>query len=802
MVEAGNSEACSVTDSIIVTAEESPDPNLGFNVQECEGETVRLSANAEGVTYRWFWNNALLPESDSFIVVNLTGTYRVEVTNEGDCTSTDEVEVEFFALANADAGMDINFCEGEMASVNGTSSSIVYFWFKDGQPYPEDDLSFMTDEPGVYVLEAQNEAECSVFDTIVITEVPAPPVDFGDDIVACIGDVVDLEGPVQTGYEYQWFKDGIPLADTESIAVDSDGIYLLVVTDENGCSGEDAIEIGFEPGPTLSINETSISICEGDSFTAEVMTNASMVQWFKDGDIINGATGNTFMITESGNYTAQAEGTSGCLVTEDIEVIVNSLPDVSLGMDIVECEGTLINLESNVMGDVYSWQFGGSEISDESSVEVDQEGTYTLIVTNEFDCQASDDIEISYVPLPSIDLVSNAEYCEGESVMLNATSDGASFQWLLNGNPIAGATSPNYDANEPGTYEFIATGQGSCTNSQEVVVTEVTAPVVDLGGDVTLCPGESITLDAGPNSGATFEWSTGENTRTIDLSNDDVNLKTIQSVFVDVTNNAGCVTNQTILVTYIPVLDVMISSDGDGVCTGDSLFITATGAEDYTWNGPAGTFDLFGNSSILVYPGSLSEYTVMGSDECPNNMDTDTIIVDVFTPGIVSAGNDTCVLIGRSIDLNASGGAAYSWESDPTITSGLNSSSPTVMPEVETTYTVTITDINGCKQSDQVTVCIISDPLSIFKAVNAITPNGDGFNDELEFPGLEAFETNRLVIYNRWGNVVFEKDGYQTDDFLFKGLRNGEELPADTYYYVLTFDEFIVKETLTIIRPN
>jgi gliding motility-associated-like protein len=124
------------------------------------------------------------------------------------------------------------------------------------------------------------------------------------------------------------------------------------------------------------------------------------------------------------------------------------------------------------------------------------------------------------------------------------------------------------------------------------------------------------------------------------------------------------------------------------------------------------------------------------------------------------------------------------------------------MPEVETTYTVTITDSNGCKQSDQVTVCIIDDPLSIFKAVNAITPNGDGFNDELEFPGLEAFETNRLVIYNRWGNVVYQKDGYQTDGFLFSGLRNGEELPADTYYYVLTFDEFVVKETLTIIRPN
>jgi gliding motility-associated-like protein len=771
-------------------------------VQECEGETVRLSSNTDGVTYRWFWNNALLPESDSFLIVDMTGTYRVEVTNEGDCTTTDEVDVEFFPLADIDAGMDINYCEGQMASVSATTSSIIYFWYKDGVPYPEDDLSFMTNEPGTYVLEAQNEAECSVFDTIVITEVAAPPVDFGDDIIACIGDMVDLDGPVGNGYEYQWFKDGSPFTTTESISVDENGLYVLVVTDENGCSGEDAVQISFEPGPTLTINETGIELCQGESFTAEVTTNASSVQWFKDGTLINGATGTTFDIDESGTYTAQAEGASGCIVTEDIDVVVNPLPAVALGMDIVECEGTAVTLESNIAGDSYSWQFNGDEISTQEDVQVDQEGTYTLIVTNEFNCQASDEISLTYVPLPTIDLISDAEFCEGESVSLTASSNGATFQWFLDGNPILGATSPAYNASEPGTYEFVATGQGSCTNSQEVIVSEVSAPVVDLGGDVTLCPGESVTLDAGPNAGSTFEWSTGENTSSIELSNDDQDTRVTESVFVDVTNSAGCTTSQTISVTYIPVLNVLVSSSGNGVCTGDSLIINASGAEDYTWDGPGGTFEFLSNSSIVVFPETASEYIVMGSDECPANMDVDTIVVDVFVPGVVSAGNDTCVLIGRSIDLDASGGVSYVWENDPSIESGITTSSPTVMPEVETTYTVTITDSNGCKQSDQVTVCIIDDPLSIFKAVNAITPNGDGFNDELEFPGLEAFETNRLVIYNRWGNVVYQKDGYQTDGFLFSGLRNGEELPADTYYYVLTFDEFVVKETLTIIRPN
>jgi len=252
-------------------------------------------------------------------------------------------------------------------------------------------------------------------------------------------------------------------------------------------------------------------------------------------------------------------------------------------------------------------------------------------------------------------------------------------------------------------------------------------------------------------------------------------------------------------VTLLPVVVASISAD-NGVCEGDTLIISASGGEFYDWTGPAGTFNILSDNTIEVFPESSSDYSVEVSDQCPNNIDAASTTIEVFLPSNVSAGNDTCVLLGRSINLNASGGVSYLWEDDGTFVGQAIGARPEVMPEVETTYAVTITDANGCVQSDEVRICIIEDPLSIFKAVTAISPNGDGMNDRLEFQGLEAFEDNRLIIYNRWGNVIYEKSGYQQDDFLFDGTRNGEELPADTYYYILTFDEFKVKETLTIVR--
>lgn len=80
------------------------------------------------------------------------------------------------------------------------------------------------------------------------------------------------------------------------------------------------------------------------------------------------------------------------------------------------------------------------------------------------------------------------------------------------------------------------------------------------------------------------------------------------------------------------------------------------------------------------------------------------------------------------------------------------------------------------------------------------TPNSDGVNDVLEFEGLDLFDDINITVFSRWGNVVYQKRGYQRDADRWDGTRNGEALPADTYYYILEFDGFEIKSSLTLLR--
>ena len=101
---------------------------------------------------------------------------------------------------------------------------------------------------------------------------------------------------------------------------------------------------------------------------------------------------------------------------------------------------------------------------------------------------------------------------------------------------------------------------------------------------------------------------------------------------------------------------------------------------------------------------------------------------------------------------------------------------------------------------DEVVVLIANDPALSILAINLITPNGDGKNDVLEFFGADKFGTNSLKVYNRWGNLLYQKVDYQFDDERFDGTYQGEDLPAGTYYYVLSFRSGDIRQALTIVR--
>ncbi len=164
------------------------------------------------------------------------------------------------------------------------------------------------------------------------------------------------------------------------------------------------------------------------------------------------------------------------------------------------------------------------------------------------------------------------------------------------------------------------------------------------------------------------------------------------------------------------------------------------------------------------------------------------------------AGLDTTIWRYDTIQLNAVGGLSYNWTPDFNLSCG-DCYNPLAWPDSSITYYLTVSDGRGCDDYDTVRISVIDKPFDKFFIPNAITPNGDGYNDYWHIRDLERYPDHEVRIINRWGDEVFFASPYMND---WIGTWKGEELPGATYYYIIRikFNGQDVKfdGPLTIIR--
>ncbi|MBL7900348.1 MAG: T9SS type A sorting domain-containing protein, partial [Crocinitomicaceae bacterium] len=172
------------------------------------------------------------------------------------------------------------------------------------------------------------------------------------------------------------------------------------------------------------------------------------------------------------------------------------------------------------------------------------------------------------------------------------------------------------------------------------------------------------------------------------------------------TDGNGCQDKDTVQATLYTLPTVNAGSDGQ-VWVGDPWPLNATGAVTYLWNAHPSLSDL-NIANPNATPTSQTEYFVTGTDGngC-SNIDSVTIST-INLPGI-SAGVDKFICEGDNVQIFATGGLSYVWNTDPTLSS-TTISNPFASPLVTTTYTVEGTDINGCSNSDQVVVNVYTLP--------------------------------------------------------------------------------------------
>ncbi len=449
----------------------------------------------------------------------------------------------------------------------------------------------------------------------------------------------------------------------------------------------------------------------------------------------------------------------------------------------------ILNTTGAPPGAVYRWSGPGGFVASTPSVSGLRGGIYTLrIETPQGALIYETQITVPEPPeLLLTPALTTPGGCAPGGGSATVAASGGTPPYLFHIPGLAGQNTGTFTGLAAGSYALTLTDAAGCTVEGNFVIDAAQPPRPDLGDDVTLCPGESTVLDAG--NFASYRWSDGSGRSAL-------NVDQPGAYSVTVTDALGCTGADTVVVILSTTVNIVLQNDNLFLCPGDSLQFRISGGADYRWIDTSGTLSRLDVPNPIAKPRTTTAYTVIASTACA--ADTATFLVQVYNVR-AQAGPDTCIQRGQTIRLFATGGLTYSWDRSDYSLSSFTSPNPTVTPLRSTVFRVTVRDFNGCETVIEVPVAVVDGAPDI-TLINLISPNGDGKNDVLEFPELDKFANNALKVYNRWGDLVYQKLGYQTDAERFDGTFQGKPLPAGNYFYVLSFAQTDFKQTLTIVR--
>jgi len=420
---------------------------------------------------------------------------------------------------------------------------------------------------------------CTASESINISTLPLPTVNISGILNPCLGKGTTLTAT--GGVSYLWSNG----SNTSELFVNPTvaSSYAITVTGNNGCIGQNSVMVSPLPIPSVTLTGGA-PICQGETAIITA-SGGNSYQWS------TGVNGTTISATVSGMYTVTVTNSMGCTATSSVPLLVNPIPTAEITGNGSLCEGNSTQLEASG-GISYLWS--NSATTPEITVNPSQSGSYSCTVTNNFGCQTVVSKPITIIPLPVPQLYGGTQFCAGSSLTLTAaggdtylwndqsigaqyvvnqpglysvtvTSNGCSastYSYIdLIPNPIPTITEPVLICNgltttltagggveylwsneshntsitvgSEGVYTVTVTNSYGCTTTTSTSVTLLAAPVIQIGGDLDLCNGETTILTA--SGGDTYLWSTMETTPEISVSPTNTTI-----YYVTVTNSLGC----------------------------------------------------------------------------------------------------------------------------------------------------------------------------------------------------------------------------------------------------------------------
>jgi gliding motility-associated-like protein len=805
----------------------------------CAGSNTTFTATASGtnLTYQWQVNsgstwNILTGETAPGLSLNAVNAsangnqYRLVVSNAG-CTGVNSMPATLTvntAPAITSNPSSIAVCSGNTASFasTATGTNLVYQWevntgsgWNDITGETAANLSFSgasTLTGNQYRLEVSNAGCSAAFSqpaTLVVNAGPSIVTNPSSQAICTGGNTTFTAAANGTNLTYQWrvntgsgftniSNGGVysgsnttTLTITGSTTALHNHTYQVVVSN-TGCSPVTSTNamLTVDTPPVVAVHPINRTVCDGNTTSFVTTVNGSNLsyQWQ-----VNTGTGYS-NVTDGGMYSGANTNT------------------LSIAGATTSMNGFTYQLLASNAGCTQA-------ISNSSALTVNTPATVTD--------------------------PANVTICAGSNAVLTtvATGTNLNYQWQRNNgagwNNISGETNPSLTLLNPAPatsgYGYrVVVSNDNCTpaTSQGAVVTVDTPPAISNNpANALACAGETVTFGAtATGTNLTYQWQQNDGTTWTDLTGETAATYIITSATVTINNyqfrvladNIGCTaaTSAAASLTVNTSSGIVTQPDDVVTCDGaDALFsVAATGSNlRYQWEVNQGTgWNVLSGSVAagLSVTGSTSEMNgyqyrvIVGTDGCPP-ITSDAAILSVNeAPSITTQPQsvEVCSQNNTSFVISSAGtGLSYQWQVNENNTwlDLPGETNPeliftTVTPEMNGyQYQVMVSNI-GCAPvtSDAVTLTVNTEPGSpgcplLLLVSEGLSPNGDNELDHWVIQGIERYPDNKIRLFNIWGDLIFEQNGYDNASQVWRGESNrgakigGSQAPDGTYYYLI-----------------
>ncbi len=655
-----NEENCEGVDEVEVTVHPLPIINIVDEEPMCANALPEaLSATPPGGQWGGsVTSNTFNPVSNGPGIHEVTYTF----TDVYNCSQTASIFIEVYELPDIEIDPDpAQFCDNDgsvilTATGSGGAGNYTYSWTTPSGP--GDENTYEATNAGPHVVTVTDANGCSNTDavTVVTHANPEPEILNAGSIceaVAFFELITNFPGGEFSGANITPEGELYP-------NLLNPGVYAITYTviDNNGCEGTDVQNITIVTAPNAFATNSG-PYCTGVPIQLSGNTdgagNVISYQWSGPNGYASTAQ-NPTDATLAGIYSLVVS-VDGCVtapVTTTVDLIV--APDATAQNGGPYCNGQIVQLQGSTTSTAgnltYSWTGpNGYTSSIQNPTDPTSAGFYTLVVSAGNCASPPATTDVVFNPAPDASANNTGPYCAGEQILLSGNTNTAgtniNYAWTGPNGFISAAQNPA-GAVDPGVYQLVINVDGCNSNSTTTDVVINALPQPTISGPNSFCTGNTATLDAGAGYPG-YEWGDGSGNQTLVITSSGTFLVTVTDV-------NGCTGTTSFDAAEIPSLTPVITGDLE-FCEGSGTVLDAgSGYTDYTWSsGQTGqiiTVSSEGNIGVMV----------MDADGCSGSAAVTTTINPNPT---VMIGGSTTFCVGGFTTLEAGAGyTSYDWSNN------------------------------------------------------------------------------------------------------------------------------------------